>query len=761
MFKLGNVEGPKLEALYKDTNLALSHLMSEIETGNLALPDIQRPFVWSNTKIRDLFDSLYKGFPVGTLMFWETGTGGHSRQIGSGDKRAPGKLIIDGQQRLTSLYTVLKGEPVLDKNYRKREVKLAFNPITETFEVPDAAILRNPRFVPDITQFWTDGYRRRSREFLKRLKTVDEFSENELDRFEERLDRVRDLQGFRFQIIELTDAANVEDISDIFVRINSKGVSLQQTDFILTLMSVHWEEGRRDLERFARSASDPAAPTPNARNSFITPKADQLLRTAIGYGFKRGRLSSAYNVLRGRNDESGQYTDADRDANFEVLATAQADVLNLQNWHDYLAALQWAGFTDSSMISSEVCLLYCYMFWLIGRKEFGVSQEQLRGLIGRYFFMAHTTRRYTSSPESTVEMDLNRLKGLKRSPERFAAALEALIKANFTDDYWAITMPTRLDSSSARSPEFLAYIASLNSLDADVLLSKTRIRDLLVDSAKGVRTIERHHLFPKAYLKSKGIEQRRRNSIANYAFVEWPRNLEIGSRAPSDYWPSITAKLKDQDRLHRQMSWHALPPDWQNMPYDEFLSERRKLMARNVAKAFAKLSEDKTLVEDDVPEFDRQEGQHLEFKSTFRTNLHTNQPDKRMEHAVAKTVAGFMNSQGGRLLIGVDDEGQTLGLDPDFKTMGKQGNIDGFELALRKRLRDQLSLPITGLVKVAFRNDGDNQYCELEVLPGSRPIYCAAVGDAHSHHEFYVRDGNATTQLFGADQLAYAQRHWN
>jgi hypothetical protein len=280
---------------------------------------------------------------------------------------------------------------------------------------------------------------------------------------------------------------------------------------------------------------------------------------------------------------------------------------------------------------------------------------------------------------------------------------------------------------------------------------------------KGIRTIERHHLFPKAYLTQQGVEQRQRNSIANYAYVEWPKNMQIGARAPAEYWPDVSAQIKDQDRLNRQMDWHALPADWHNMAYEDFLQERRKLIARKVAKAFEKLSESETAkptkVQSDLDVL-LPEGQQMEFKSTFRVNLHTGAVDKRMEHAIAKTVAGFMNSQGGRLLIGMADNGEVLGLEADMKTMGKNGNLDGFELSLRKRIQDQLSNPVTGLVRIEFIKKGNLHVCAVDVLSGSRPVFCSTSGDSQSHHEFYVRDGNATIQLFGADQHAYAERHW-
>src|SRR6188472_4027493 len=149
-----------MPTLYRDTGYSLIHLIEDIKHGNIALPDIQRPFVWSSAKARDLFDSMYRGYPIGTLMLWETGAEVGTRRIGVGDSdRAPQLLIVDGQQRLTSLYAVLTGTRVLTKAFEEKRIRIAFNPDEETFEVTDAAIEKNPEYVADITALWSDGYR--------------------------------------------------------------------------------------------------------------------------------------------------------------------------------------------------------------------------------------------------------------------------------------------------------------------------------------------------------------------------------------------------------------------------------------------------------------------------------------------------------------------------------------------------------------------------------------------------------------------------
>ena len=203
---------------------------------------------------------MYRGYRVGTLLFWETGAVVGIRQIGGGGKEKVDKLlIVDGQQRLTSLFAVLTGQCVLTKTLDEKNIRIAFRPSDETFEVTDAAIRRDPEFIPDITVLWAEGYKSTVRDFMARLAesrdTVPEDAEQ--DWLEESIDRVRDLRDFRFQVIQLNAQADEEQVAEIFVRINSEGVKLNQADFILTLMSVHWEKGRQQLEEFCRNAVDP------------------------------------------------------------------------------------------------------------------------------------------------------------------------------------------------------------------------------------------------------------------------------------------------------------------------------------------------------------------------------------------------------------------------------------------------------------------------------------------------------------------------
>lgn len=585
----------ELKTCFKKVDYDLSGLLHYIEIGDIALPDIQRPFVWSNAKVRDLFDSMYRGFPVGYFLFWENVAGGVTKQIGVGDKQhtIARLLIVDGQQRLTSLFAVFRGRKVLDEDYKERQIEVAFRPRDGKFEVADAAIRRDPEWIANISELWSSrsSSRKLVNDFINKLSAKAPLNSEDEELIAHNLDRLIDLQKYPFTALEIASAVDEEQVADIFVRINSEGVRLNQADFILTLMSVFWDEGRMALETFcrhSRQAPSPGGP-PSPFNHFIQPDPDQLLRVAVAYGFQRGRLKSVYQVLRGKDMDTGQYSPERRDLQFATLKSAQEVVLNLTHWHQFLSCLIGAGFRSTNMISSQNAMLYAYAFYLVGRDRFGLVEYQLQRLIGRWFFATSLTGRYTSSPETVMDGDLNRIKEVRDSAG-FVATLEGIMANELTNDFWSVTLPSNLDSSSARNPELFAYTAAQNRLGAPVLFSHKRVSDLLDPSTKTKkRALERHHLFPRAWLERQGIDDLKRiNQVANFALLEWPDNIEISDDPPMEYVARIQPRFPESDWQEMQ-EHHALPAQWNTLPYDDFLIERRKLMAAIIRKGFDSL----------------------------------------------------------------------------------------------------------------------------------------------------------------------------
>jgi hypothetical protein len=582
-----------MATLFKEVNYNLTTLIQQIDLGVIGLPDIQRPFVWKDTKVRDLFDSMYKGYPVGYFLFWANANIEGTKGIGTASKQKhPTLLIVDGQQRLTSLYAVVKGQEVIRENYEKANIIIAFNPLEEKFEIPDASIKRNPRYFQNISELWQDDADifEITDQFIDRLKQSVDISSDEIKKIRKAFNNLTNLEGYPFSALELSAEIDEEQVADVFVRINSQGKKLNQADFILTLMSVFWEDGRRDLEEFCRLCRVPSKDSASPFNYLIDPNPDQMLRASVGLAFRRARLQYVYSILRGKDLESGDFSIERREKQFQNLQIAQSKVLNIVNWHEFIKSIKQAGFARHDYISSDNNLLYAYIFFLIGREDIKMDLYDLKKLIAKWFFMCSITGRYTGSPETAMESDLARLRGIE-SPEQFKKVLNEIIEGQLTNDFWTLTLPMDLSTSSSTSPSLYAYYAAQYIIGANGLFSKLKISDLLQEGLRSKKSaLERHHLFPKAWLERNGVsDQTQRNQIANYALVEWNDNINISDTEPSKYLPNYLSRLTNEDKV-KMYYWHALSENWEQMDYFDFLIDRRKRIAQVVKDAYETIS---------------------------------------------------------------------------------------------------------------------------------------------------------------------------
>jgi hypothetical protein len=553
------------EILFSTKQYPLQKILQELDDGELGLPDLQRPFKWKSVKVRDLFDSMYKGFPVGTLLLWKNSEDTKTRKIGTNKKQnKTDTTILDGQQRLTSLYSVMKKKEVINEKFSPQRILIGFNPLEEKFEVPDSSIKRNPDWIADISSIWeTSSLVDTINQFVENLEKSKSIEKNEKQQIQNNITRLHNLINYDFTLFELNAKVDGESAANIFERLNNKGTKLNQPDFILTIMSVFWPLGREDIRDFSRSCIIPPKKGVRPFNEILEPLPPQLIRVISGLAFRRARLKFVFSILNGKNLETGEISGEEREKQFKIFMKAQKLALDVENWNEFMKILISAGIKSKKMITSDTNILFCYVMFLIGKIDFKLTHDELRKIIAKWFFMNSLRGRYTGSQESTMERDFAKLRNIKTSAE-FIDLLDKIIGDELTEDFWNITLPNNLDTSSSRSPSLFAYQASLVLLDAKVLFS-----DL-------------HHLFPKNYLKTIGLgSTTETNNIANYAHVEWTDNLDISDDPPEEYMKTYSKKLT------KEMSyWHALPKNWQNMKYHKFLVERRKLISNVIRDGF-------------------------------------------------------------------------------------------------------------------------------------------------------------------------------
>lgn len=579
----------KSGTVFNSTNYGLENLVSDVDSGIIALPDLQRPFVWKDKQIRDLFDSLYKGLPAGLIILWKIDSVNEFKAIGLSKATTPNRLVIDGQQRLTSLFSVIKNKEVYNSEFRLRKPKIAFNPITEEFQVSNSSIHKSSEWINDISDIYTKRLRKCKQEYLNNLKEKKPDFDIDEDLIEDNIDRLNEIKHYPFSVLELSQELDPEEVSEIFVRINSKGKVLNQSDFILTLMSIYWDEGRKKLEEFSKDSKNPSDKENSPYNLIkAKPTPENLLRSIVGYSFLRGRLKYAYSILKGRDLKNNVTTEDERNKNFDIFKEGQSKVLNLTNWHDYIKIIQSLGFVDYNLISSKNTFYATYSLYLLGKYKFNIEFKALESIISRWFIFTLLTQRYTSSPESFIESDLVKF----REDSDFVEVLDSIIKSELTDDYWKITIPQRLVSSISNNVDKV-YIASQIKEDKNLLFSNIKLREHLSPVVKSPKKqVERHHIFPKNYLKKQGVDQTHYNQRANMIYIEYRDNIKISDKAPSEYWSLMLENLSENNRLEIEenyTSYYDLPFEFWKMDYSEFLEERRKLMALSIENYFKKL----------------------------------------------------------------------------------------------------------------------------------------------------------------------------
>lgn len=588
--------------LFDNIPSKIGDLLSDVKNGKIGLPDLQRPFVWKDSKARDLLDSMMKGYPIGYIMLWQSPEGYETtNHIGTNDKIyiRPDYLVIDGQQRLTALLAALFGIKVKDKNYAERSIRISFNPLTREFAVWTEAYERNADCISDIySVFKADEEHNVSkfrRQFIKECNSgrerngKDILTDDEEETIETNLNDLLNLSIYTLPTLRINSKAFEEDVAEIFVRVNSGGQKLTEKNFIETLLAVYDNDVYEKIDKFCEESRIPKDGT--SYNFILKVDPSHLIRIAVAVGFRRARLRYAYMLMRGKNLETGIITKDEMDANLDKFKSALDKVTNLNNWHAFMGLFADAGYVNGSIVASTNAVVFCYVLYLIGKFDYKVPAVTLNKVIKKWIFFSTITYFYTGSTESEVEKQFADLRSVNTSDE-YVSYLENIISTRFTDDYFNLTLPNDLISASAISPSWFGYLAALNVLGTPMLFSTTSQAAKMLPGASGdKKAIDKHHIFPKHYLTEIGYTtDRDRNQIANFTYLDYNTNIDISDDPPSDYVGRYRSKLGEEG-YRKSCAENALPENFENMAYPEFLEQRRKLMAQIVKKAYLKLCE--------------------------------------------------------------------------------------------------------------------------------------------------------------------------
>ncbi len=585
---------------YDVNSVSVGSILGQITSGIIAIPEIQRPFVWDSTKVRDLIDSLYKGYPVGYIITWKN----HSVKLKDGKSSEGKQIIIDGQQRITALTASLLGKEVLDSQYKKKNIRISFNPRTEEFATKTPATEKSDEWITDIAEFMQPG-KINIWEFVNNYSSKFDIDANEVNK---RINRLLSINNMSIGCIDLGSSLDINEVTEIFVRINSKGQSLSQADFAMSKISVnekyHGNDIRKVIDYFCHLSQTPQD-YENIKNSdidftnksFFTkiswvkdntqtiykPDYTDVLKVAFTYKFKRGKLEDLVSLLSGRDFETREYKDEIIEKSFNTLESGVLEFINQTNFERYIMILQSAGIIDDSLVRSQNVLNFGYILYLLLRER---KIQNIQKLVSRWVIMSILTQRYSSSPESQFDVDIRRLSETS-DIERYIKEEE---ERQLSENYWDNNLVENFNTSVSSSPYWKTFVIAQCKLHNRGFLSEQIDVYSLIDQRGDV-----HHIFPKDYLKKKGYDSRGYNQIANFAMLQQEVNIAISNMSPNEYLKLVKEQceggelrigtISNIDDLTKNFSENAIPIELCDMDannYSDFLEMRRKLMAKKI-----------------------------------------------------------------------------------------------------------------------------------------------------------------------------------
>ena len=597
-------------ARYSVNNYTVETLLSDIKSGNIAIPEMQRPFVWDSSKVRDLVDSLYKGFPVGYIIVWQN----PDVKLKDGTKSIGKKVLIDGQQRITAMAAAIVGQEVLDDHYKWKRIAIAFNPLEEKFEVSNNAILKSAKWIPDIAPVLEPAFD--SFSFVMEYCQKNEI-EDQMPQVNKIINHLRSIQNNSLGVITLDSRLDIDSVTDIFIRINSKGVVLSQADFAMSKISSNETYGgnitRKTIDYFCHlleSPEDLKDIKNNDRAFAALPEFDaikwaaskndpiyktsytDILRVAFTYKFKRGRLADLVSLLSGRDFETREFKVEIEEDSFAQLHEAVLQAVNQTNYEQYLMIVRSAGIVRKSLVRSQNVLNFGYALYLALRER-KIDSNTIEKIVRRWIALSILTGRYSASPESSFDYDIKRFFAYD-DPMEYLKLTEA---GELSDAFWDVNLVQRLNTSVASSPYFNMYlVAQVKAHDRGFLSAQVDVESMLENRG------DIHHLFPKNYLTKHSIPQAQYNQIANYVFLQQEINIKIGDKAPDAYMKEVYEQcctkqpvygcITDEDELRRNLTQNCIPDGFESMSigdYDRFLEERRKLMAQKIRNYYFSL----------------------------------------------------------------------------------------------------------------------------------------------------------------------------
>ncbi len=591
---------------YSVSQYSVKSLLGYIDAGDIAIPEIQRPFVWNATQVRDLIDSLYNGYPTGYLIIWQN----PDVKLKNGESAVGKKILIDGQQRVTAIMTAIAGVKILTENYTEKCIRIAFNPLAQPgedrFAVTTPAHEKSSFWIPDISEVFKPGFQ--SWIFIPKYMEANPTADPTV--VGEALQRLSSITACQIGTIVLDPSLDISEVTEIFVRINSQGKRLNESDFAMSKIAADEDHGgntlRKAIDYFCHLAVDPAFFNELSTNdkkfmqSVYAPKLawlqkdyddiydpdyNDMLRVSFMHIFTRGRLGQLVSLLSGRDFETRTYTEEIEADSFSKLSLGVMNFMNEFYFKNFVLAIRSAGFISPKLIRSKMTLDFCYALFLILHNTHEVAKNEIKRYVQRWFVLSTLTSRYVGSPETQMDHDLREI-----ATKGFVHFLKENEDAYLSDAFWEVRLVQSLETSAISSPYYNTYIAAQIFLgDRSLLSNSSKVADLVAVTG------DVHHIFPKKYLQDNGYNDKNfYNQVANYAYLDTGVNISIGKKEPGEYFSEALAgcgsiqtigTIADEAEFWNNLDVNCIPHEIINMgykDYTEFLKQRRIMMAQKI-----------------------------------------------------------------------------------------------------------------------------------------------------------------------------------
>jgi hypothetical protein len=722
-------------------------LVSKVVNNELRLPEMQRGYIWKDSQVRDLLDSLYREYPTGTILVWETDEAPQKDMavVNKSSAFKTHQLLLDGQQRLTSLSAIFTGAPVERRTGTSKRVEILFNldhPTDGTTEVAEEEengresdeeeekedegsniqkIIRKQTFVVATKALSNDPHwvnvtdvlanRKTDAQILKPL--IESLDDPNFAKYSSRLQKLRRIRDYQYVMVVLEKELSYEEVAVIFVRVNSLGTRLRGSDLALALITSRWEGSLRELEEFREDCEE------SGHFSF---EMGLLVRALVVFATGQSKFKSVGAI------------------SIERLKSAWADTKQAMEFSfDFLKAN--AGIESEILLSSPLFVITIAYFAFF--KKYQLSSHDERALL-RWLYVANARGHYSGSTETVLDADLTRIK----SGEGAEGLLQGLKRDYGRLEFTAADLVGR----NQRSPLFPTAFLALRARGAKDWRTKLVIALTHIGSKN---SIEFHHIFPRARLLKANYKRGEINDVANLAFIGAATNKWIGSQPPETYLTQIlTSQGKDLVEQGQQaLTSHCIPIEadlWKLENFSKFLEHRRNELANAINEFISPPSQ-----AIDVAKLIRGgEAEDVEFKSSARWDYHEKKHNKVLEAVIVKTIAGLLNAKGGFLIIGVDDKGEVLGLEPDYTTLLKRPDADGYQQFLVNLIGSALGKDVSVYISIAIKPIDGKEVCVVKVSESSKPIY---VDEAR----FYCRTANTTQELGTKEAIEYIRARWS